>query len=36
MVGRKVISLYVINHRLQYGGKKLGHPVNNGIANNVI
>ena len=27
IVGRKVVALVVINHPLQYGGKKLGHPV---------
>ena len=26
-MGRKVVALVVINHPLQYGGKKLGHPV---------
>ena len=27
MFGVKVVSIDVINHPLQYGGKKLGHPV---------
>ena len=27
IVGRKVVALVVKNHPLQYGGKKLGHPV---------
>ena len=29
--GEKVIALVVINHPLQYGGKKLGHFVHNSI-----
>ena len=27
IMGRKVVAPVVINHPLQYGGKKLGHPV---------
>ena len=27
MFGVKVVPIDVINHPLQYGGKKLGHPV---------
>ena len=29
MFGVKVVPIDVINHPLQYGGKKLGHPVYN-------